>query len=240
MVINDFEAQALAVVALDAEHREPVGGGDAHRQRLPRRARTRHRPRRRRHGPWRATPGFRSPAKAAMSISVRAPRATTRSSRISKRSRDRVSAEQILCGRGMVNLYSAIASGRRQAGRYSIAPSDITSAALRRVRYRRRRDGAALHRPISPASPATWRSIFMARGGVYLTGGITQKILPGARRQAISARPSTTRRRTATCSSRRLSMSSCMTGAARRPVRLCAHAGPLRRVDTTGRWWQKD
>ena len=51
VVLNDFEAQALAVVALGEEHMEKIGGGDAGSRRRPRRARPRHRARRRRPDP---------------------------------------------------------------------------------------------------------------------------------------------------------------------------------------------
>ena len=39
--------------------------------------------------------------------------------------------------------------------------------------------------------------VFMSRGGVFLTGGIAQKIVPALQEPAIPRAPSRTRRRTA-------------------------------------------
>jgi glucokinase len=88
----------------------------------------------------------------------------------------RISAEAILCGRGMVRLYRAVArTDRREA--ILTTPSEITEKAL---------DGSD---PVAAKTVSLWTRllgrlagdmalVFMARGGVYIGGGIPPRILP--------------------------------------------------------------
>jgi glucokinase len=88
----------------------------------------------------------------------------------------RVSAEQVLCGRGMVNLYRAVCAADGVEASLS-DPADISSQGL---------SGADAQAAETLRLFVTYLGrvagdmavIFMARGGVYLAGGIPQKILP--------------------------------------------------------------
>jgi glucokinase len=97
----------------------------------------------------------------------------------------RVSAEQILCGRGIVNLYLAICTADGIEPVYA-DPADITSHALAGS------DPVAVE-TISLFSTYLGRvagdmaMIFMARGGVFLSGGISQKILPALKKPEFRA-----------------------------------------------------
>jgi glucokinase len=88
----------------------------------------------------------------------------------------RISAETILCGRGLVNLYRAVAltDGRDPL---LTTPADITKVALDRSD------------PIAVKTVSLWTRllgrvagdmalVFMARGGAYVAGGIPPRILP--------------------------------------------------------------
>ena len=97
----------------------------------------------------------------------------------------RISAEQVLCGAGLVNLYRAICLAEGAEPLFQ-DPSTVSTAAL--VDWER---GNATHAPLSHAQEAL--DLFCtglgrvagdlalttyAAGGVYLGGGITLKILP--------------------------------------------------------------
>jgi glucokinase len=88
----------------------------------------------------------------------------------------RISAEQILCGRGLVNLYRAICIADGQEPIFT-DPADISTHGLAG-------DNKAATEALSLFVTYLGRvagdlaMIFMARGGVYLSGGISQKILP--------------------------------------------------------------
>ena len=91
----------------------------------------------------------------------------------------RISAEQLLCGRGIMNIYRAIAAADGRKSPLE-SPAAVTSAALAEA------DGLAAE-TVSLFATYLGRvagdiaMIFMARGGVYLAGGISQKILPALR-----------------------------------------------------------
>ncbi|MDX3929966.1 MAG: glucokinase [Shinella sp.] len=97
----------------------------------------------------------------------------------------RISAEQLLCGRGIMNIYRAVsaADGRDAA---LAKPSEVTAEALAGT------DPAAAE-TVSLFSSYLGRiagdmaMIFMAKGGVYLAGGISQKILPALHRPEFRA-----------------------------------------------------
>ena len=194
VVLNDFEAQALAVVALGEEHMEKIGGGapepNAGRVVL---------------GPgtglgvaglihalrhWIPVPG----EGGHMDIGPRTPRDFEVFPHIENASRAAFRASRSCAGAAWST--STARSPRPTASRRRFTtPAEITAAALAKTdpvaeealatlrhlpRPHRRRPGAGVHEP----------------GGVFLTGGIAQKIVP-ALKAAISAPPSRTRRRTA-------------------------------------------
>lgn len=184
LLVNDFEAQALAVASLSDSDREQIGGGQEyyaasravlgpgtglgvagliHAQRS-----------------WIPVPGEGGHVDMG-------PR-TERDYQIwpfLEPIEGRVSAEQLLCGRGIMNIYHAVsaADGRETPLE---TPAAVTSAALAGS------DEAAVE-TVSLFSTYLGRvagdmaMIFMARGGVYLAGGISQKILPALHRPEFRA-----------------------------------------------------
>ncbi|MDR6755319.1 glucokinase [Mycoplana sp. BE70] len=179
LLVNDFEAQALAVASLSDSDREQIGGGKEyysasravlgpgtglgvagliHAQRT-----------------WIPVPG----EGGHVDIGPR----TERDYQIwpfLEPIEGRMSAEQVLCGRGIMNIYHAInAADGREAPLET--PAAVTSAALAGS------DDAAVE-TVSLFSTYLGRvagdmaMIFMAKGGVYLAGGISQKILPALHR----------------------------------------------------------
>ena len=175
VVLNDFEAQALAVVALGEDHMEQIGGGppvaEAARVVL---------------GPgtglgvaglihsrgvWIPVPG----EGGHMDIGPRTPRDYEVFPHI-ERIDGRVSGEQILCGRGLVNVYRAIATADGVTPKYTI-PAEVTPAALEKT------DPVAVEAldlfvTCLGRTAGDLAMVFMAKGGVFLTGGIAQKIVP--------------------------------------------------------------
>ncbi|RJG43016.1 glucokinase [Mesorhizobium sp. DCY119] len=175
VVLNDFEAQALAVVALGEEHMEKIGPGEpeenAGRVVL---------------GPgtglgvaglihashkWIPVPG----EGGHMDIGPR----TARDREIFphlEAIEGRISGEQILCGRGLVNAYRAVAKADGKEPRFT-TPAEITAAALEKS------DAVAVEAveffvTCLGRTAGDLALVFMSRGGVYLTGGIAQKIVP--------------------------------------------------------------
>lgn len=174
LVLNDFEAQALAVTALGEADMARIGGGAPEAGAscvvlgpgtglgvagLVRAA-----------GLWIPVPG----EGGHVDIGPRNAREEAIFSHV-ERIEGRVSAEQILCGRGLVNLARAVAAADGRPAVHA-APADVTAAAL------------AGDDPVAVETLALFcvllgrlagdmALVFMARGGVYLTGGISQKIL---------------------------------------------------------------
>lgn len=175
MVLNDFEAQALGVVALGPEHMEKIGGGEAEEEAgrvvlgpgtglgVAGLVHAR--------GLWIPVPG----EGGHVDIGPRSPRDFAVFPHIETID-GRVSGEQILCGRGLANLYRAVAAADGIAPRLS-TPEGITAAALAG-------EDAQAVEALSMFVTCLGRLagdlalVFMARGGVYLTGGIAQKIVP--------------------------------------------------------------
>lgn len=175
VIVNDFEAQAMAVVALGPEHMHAIGAGKpeegASRVVL---------------GPgtglgvaglicaarqWIPVPG----EGGHVDMGPRTPRDFEVFPHI-ETIEGRISAEQMLCGRGLVNLYRAVAAADA-ATPLLTRPEEVTAAAL---------DGSD---PIAIEALEMFVTclgrlagdlalIFMSRGGVFLTGGIAQKIVP--------------------------------------------------------------
>lgn len=175
IVINDFEAQALAISALDNENRDLIGpdnkdmiasrvvlgpgtglgvAGLVHARNM-----------------WFPVPG----EGGHVDIGPRSERDFQIFPHLEP-IEGRISGEQILCGRGLVYLYNAVcaADGVKPAFK---DPADITSHGLAG-------DDTQAAETLTLFSTYLGRLagdlalIFMARGGVYLAGGISQKIIP--------------------------------------------------------------
>lgn len=175
VVVNDFEAQALGVVALGPEHLDAVGGGTPE----PGAARVVLGPGTglgvaglvHSRGVWIPVPG----EGGHVDIGPRSPRDVEVFAHV-ERIEGRISAEQILCGRGLVNLYRAVAAADGIAPRFS-SPAEITGAALEGS------DAVAVEAlgifvTCLGRIAGDMALVFMSRGGVFLTGGIAQKIVP--------------------------------------------------------------
>ncbi|UIJ71545.1 glucokinase [Aurantimonas sp. HBX-1] len=175
IVLNDFEAQALAISSLPATARTQIGGGTVHE------------------GASRAVLGPGTGLGVAglvrargmwipvagegghIDLGPRTPRDLSIWPHL-KTIEGRVSAEQILCGRGLVNLYQAIAAVNGTDPQLA-TPAEITDAAVNR------RDAAAgeavdLFATYLGRVAGDIALIFMARGGVFIGGGIFQRIIP--------------------------------------------------------------
>ena len=175
VVLNDFEAQALAVVALGPEHMEQIGGGEAEE------------------GAGRVVMGPGTGLGVAGLVHSRrtwipvpgegghvdmGPR-TARDMEVFphiERIEGRVSGEQMLCGRGLVNLYRAVAAAD---GKHPVltTPVEITGAALARTDVMAQ-EALDIFVTCLGRLAGDLALVFMSRGGVYLTGGIAQKIVP--------------------------------------------------------------
>ena len=175
VIINDFEAQALAIANMPDQYREPIGkvpdrmiasravlgpgtglgvAGLIHAEER-----------------WIPIPG----EGGHVDLGPRSERDYQVFPHV-KTIEGRIAGEQILCGRGMVNLYNAIcAADGIEPKPYE--PKDVSHFGLEGA------DPQAVE-TLSLFSTYLGRiagdmaMIFMARGGVYLAGGISQKILP--------------------------------------------------------------
>lgn len=184
VVVNDFEAQALAVAFIDDENRRKVGGGtiEDHSSRVVL-------------GPgtglgvaglinshhvWIPVPG----EGGHVDMGPRTPRDYAVFPHV-ETIEGRVSAEQLLCGRGLVNIYRAVCQVEGAEAKLA-GPAEITAAGL---------DGSD---PIAAETVSLFATylgrvagdlalVFMARGGVYLAGGISQRILPALQKPEFRA-----------------------------------------------------
>jgi glucokinase len=175
VVLNDFEAQALAVVALGEGHLEPIGGGSAEAR------------------AGRVVLGPGTGLGVAGLIHVRnmwipipgegghvdlGPR-SRRDYEIFEyleRIEGRISGEQLLCGRGLLNIYRAVCQAGGNEPVFD-SPAAITAAALE-CTDPAAREAVDLFVTYLGRLAGDLALVFMARGGVYLTGGIAQKIMP--------------------------------------------------------------
>jgi glucokinase len=179
VVLNDFEAQALATVALGEESMERIvdGESDPWGSRLVM-------------GPgtglgvagmvharhiWIPVPG----EGGHVDIGPRSERDYEIWPHI-ERIDGRVSAEQMLCGRGLVNIYRAVVKANGGAPRFT-APAEITSAALEES-DREAKEALDVFVTCLGRLAGDLALVFMSRGGVFLTGGIAQKIIPALKR----------------------------------------------------------
>ncbi len=184
LIVNDFEAQALAIASLSDEHREPIGtstdGMTASRVVL---------------GPgtglgvaglihaehtWIPVPG----EGGHIDVGPRTDRDRAIFPHLEP-IEGRISAEQLLCGRGMVNIYQALckADGKPQL---FTDPAAISTAGLQ-GKDALAEETLSLFATYLGRVAGDVALIFMARGGVYLAGGISQKILPALRRPEFRA-----------------------------------------------------
>lgn len=174
IVINDFEAQALAVASLGSEHLEQIGGGQpldgASRVVL---------------GPgtglgvagliniagtWYPVPGEGGHVDMG-------PR-TMRDYEVFPHIEElegRVSGEQILCGRGLVNLYRAVCIADKIKPGLT-QPQEVTAAGFA-GNDSQATETLDLFATYLGRLAGDLALVFMARGGVYLSGGIAQKII---------------------------------------------------------------
>ena len=174
IVLNDFEAQALAVADMAPEHVVELGGGraEANATRVVLGPGTGlgvgalvHAARR-----WVPVPG----EGGHVDLGPRTERDHAIWPHL-ERIEGRVSAEQVLCGRGIVNLYRAVAAvsdGDAQTD----DPAAITEAAVKRT------DPIAVETLDLFAAylgrvAGDLALTFMATGGVYVSGGIGQHIV---------------------------------------------------------------
>lgn len=175
IVLNDFEAQALAAASLEPEYLHAIG--EARAEKYATRVVV---------GPgtglgvaglvhsnhmWIPVPG----EGGHIDLGPRSPRDFEIFPYL-ETIEGRISAEQLLCGDGLLNIYRAVC---RSDGLNPVfeKPSDVTAAGL---------DGedAAASEALSLFAAYLGRVagdlalIFMARGGVFIAGGIAQKIIP--------------------------------------------------------------
>jgi glucokinase len=184
VVLNDFEAQALSVVALGEDQMEKIGGTAAEEGAsrvilgpgtglgVAGLIHACHR--------WIPVPG----EGGHMDIGPRTPRDFEVFPHL-ERIEGRLSGEQLLCGRGLVNIYRAVARADGKTAGLA-TPAEITGAGLEKSD------------PIAVEARSMFVSclgrtagdlalVFMSRGGVYLTGGIAQKIVPALKSGAFRA-----------------------------------------------------
>lgn len=88
----------------------------------------------------------------------------------------RISAETLLCGAGLVRLYRGICTTDGVAPRFA-SPAEITEAGLSN-KDRQAVEALTLFATYLGRLAGNMALIFMARGGVYLAGGISARIAP--------------------------------------------------------------
>jgi glucokinase len=175
VLINDFEAQSLSLPGLVAADLDPIGGGTA----TPLGPRVVIGPGTglgagalvHSRGIWVPVPGegghigLGPVTKRDLAIWPHLERQT-----------ERVSAETVLCGSGMVRLYRAIAASDGVAPHFE-TPEAITAAGLsgKDAQARETLEVFSTHLGRAAGDIAL---VFMAYGGVYLAGGITGRIAP--------------------------------------------------------------
>lgn len=174
VVINDFEAQALAVAALGREHLSQIGGGEpvdgASRIVLGPGTGLGVAGLVYSHGSWLPIPG----EGGHVDIGPRTARDFEIFPHI-EAIEGRVSGEQILCGSGMVSLYRAICAADGVTPVHTL-PSQITEAASTKTEPAAI-ETVALFSTYLGRLAGDMALVFMARGGVYISGGIAQKII---------------------------------------------------------------
>ncbi|MET0748534.1 MAG: glucokinase [Rhizobium sp.] len=97
----------------------------------------------------------------------------------------RISAEQIICGRGLQNIYQALCQVEGVEPTLK-EPADITVAGLA-GNDRLADETLTLFVTYLGRLAGDIALLFMARGGVYLSGGISQKIIPALKKPEFRA-----------------------------------------------------
>ncbi|KQT83194.1 glucokinase [Aurantimonas sp. Leaf443] len=184
IVLNDFEAQALAISSLVETGRHQIGGGPVHE------------------GASRAVLGPGTGLGVAGLIRARSmwipvagegghidlgPR-TARDFALwphLQTIEGRVSGEQILCGRGLVNLYRALCAVDGVPAALE-TPAAITEAASA-LSDATAQEAVSLFATYLGRMAGDIALLFMARGGVYIGGGIVQRMLPLIEASALRA-----------------------------------------------------
>ncbi len=178
-IVNDFEAQALAVAALPADAREPIGrietntvasrvvlgpgtglgvAGLVHAQHM-----------------WFPVPG----EGGHVDIGPRSDRDFEIFPHLVA-IEGRIAAEQLLCGRGLVNIYQAVCAASGIEAQWT-DPADVTAHGLSGV-DKAAEETISLFVTYLGRLAGDLALIFMARGGVFLAGGISQKIIPALKK----------------------------------------------------------
>lgn len=184
LIVNDFEAQALAVASLSDENREPIGplsaspiasrvvlgpgtglgvAGLLHAQHT-----------------WFPIPG----EGGHVDVGPRSDRDFQIFPHLA-RIDGRISGEQLLCGRGVVNIYDAICAADGVKPRWT-DPADVSTHGLAGSDVQAA-ETLSLFVTYLGRLAGDLALIFMARGGVFLAGGIPQKILPALKRPEFRA-----------------------------------------------------
>lgn len=184
LVINDFEAQALAIASLTGDAREAIGpvqddmiasravlgpgtglgvAGLVHTQHA-----------------WIPVPG----EGGHIDLGPRSPRDLQIWPHLEE-IEGRISAEQVLCGRGLQNLYHAICKVDGIEPTLK-EPADITTHALAGT-DKAAEETVSLFVTYLGRLAGDVAMLFMARGGVYLSGGISQKIIPALKKPEFRA-----------------------------------------------------
>lgn len=184
VVVNDFEAQALAVASLGDEHQIQIGRGEE----LPGHSKVVLGP-----GTGLGVAGLVHALNAWIPVPGEGGHVDLgpRSDRdleifpFIERIEGRVSAEQILCGRGLAGLYHAICKADGIAPKYT-DPADVSIKGLS-GEDKQAEETLSLFATYLGRIAGDMACTFMARGGVYLAGGIPQKILPALQRPEFRA-----------------------------------------------------
>ncbi|TCR90632.1 glucokinase [Rhizobium sp. BK376] len=184
LVINDFEAQALAIASLTGDAREAIGptqadmmasravlgpgtglgvAGLVHAQHA-----------------WIPVPG----EGGHIDLGPRSARDLQIWPHLEE-IEGRISAEQVLCGRGLQNLYHAICKVDGIEPTLK-EPADITTHALAGT-DKAAEETVSLFVTYLGRLAGDVAMLFMARGGVYLSGGISQKIIPALKKPEFRA-----------------------------------------------------
>jgi glucokinase len=173
ILLNDFEAQSLALPGLSTDDLDPIGGGAAQPfgtrlvvgpgTGLGAGALVHAR------GAWIPVPG----EGGHVDLGPVTPRDMALWPHL-ERLHGRISAETLLCGSGMVRLYRGIVSLNGDEARFK-TPAEVTQAGLAG-------DGDSARETLTLFATYLGRFagdlalVFMARGGVYLAGGIPGRI----------------------------------------------------------------
>ncbi|PRD43296.1 glucokinase [Phyllobacterium phragmitis] len=175
IVVNDFEAQALAVASLESEYLEKIGGGEGE----PNGSRVVLGPGTglgvagliRTRQTWVPVPG----EGGHVDFGPRSERDFEIFPHL-ERIEGRISAEQLLCGRGLQNIYHAVCKANGVAPALA-TPAEITGAALDDS-SKEARETLQLFVVYLGRLSGDFALTFMALGGIYLAGGIVQRIIP--------------------------------------------------------------